>query len=155
MTGKRKLRAYADTSVFGGVFDEEFAEASKAFFDQVVARRLILVLSTVTLRELDGAPAQVQGVLAGLPAEQLEMLPDDEDVIRLRDAYLEAGVVGPSCEGDAEHVAAASVAEVDLIVSWNFRHIVHFDKIRAYNGVNLLYGYRQISIHSPREVVEP
>ena len=55
---------------------------------------------------------------------------------------------------DAGHVAAATVAGADLIVSWNFRHIVHYDKIRAYNAVNLLHGYREIEIRSPLEVID-
>ena len=55
---------------------------------------------------------------------------------------------------DAEHIASASVADVDLIVSWNFKHIVHFEKIRGYHAVNLLRGFHQIPIHSPTEVIE-
>ncbi len=155
MPRKQKLRIYADTSVFGGVFDEEFAGPSKVFFDQIRAGRFTLVLSAASLRELNEAPAHVQDILATIPADHLELLPDDDEVVVLRDAYLKAGVVGPSSETDAEHVAAASVAAVDMIVSWNFRHIVHFDRIRGYHGVNLIQGYNQVSIFSPREVIEP
>ena len=54
---------------------------------------------------------------------------------------------------DAEHIACATVADADLIVRWNFRHIVHFDKIRGYHGVNMLKGYPLVPIHSPLEVV--
>jgi hypothetical protein len=61
--------------------------------------------------------------------------------------------VGPASFADAEHIACASVAAVDLIVSWNFRHIVHFDKIRGYHAVNLVNGYNAIPIYSPKEVV--
>ena len=52
------------------------------------------------------------------------------------------------------HVALATVAECRLIVSWNFRHIVHFDKIGLYNGVNMSLGYAMISIHAPPEVID-
>lgn len=150
----RPLRIYADTSVFGGCFDDEFAEDSGAFFKEVSDGRFTLVVSSVTLAELVGAPEKVREILSGLPTEQVEGLPDSPEIRALRDAYLQAGVVGPGSERDAEHVAAATVAEVDLIVSWNFRHIVHFDKIRGYNGVNLLHGYGLLSVHSPREVIE-
>jgi hypothetical protein len=67
---------------------------------------------------------------------------------------LAAGVLGAASEADAEHIAAATVAEVDIVVSWNFRHIVHFEKIRGFNGVNTLKGYRALEIYSPAEVVE-
>jgi len=69
------------------------------------------------------------------------------------DAHLAAKVVGKASTADAQHIAAASVAAVDLVVSWNFKHIVHYEKIKGYQGVNLLNGYQPISIHSPKEVV--
>ena len=50
------------------------------------------------------------------------------------------------------HIAIAAVAEVDVVVSWNFRHIVRLDKIRLFNGVNLECGYKPLTIYSPREV---
>ncbi len=71
----------------------------------------------------------------------------------LRDAYIQANVVSSASTADAEHVASASVADVDFIVSWNFKHIVHYEKINGYHAVNLLNGYKQIQIYSPKEVV--
>ena len=55
---------------------------------------------------------------------------------------------------DAQHIAIASVFKVDLVVSWNFKHIVNYKKIRLYNSVNLKNGYPLIEIRSPREVVD-
>ena len=151
----RRLRVYADTSVFGGCYDDEFAEDSRIFFDEVKSGRFTLVVSSVTLRELVDAPENVRRLLASLPAESVENFPDCPEIVMLRDAYIEAGVVGVGSSEDAEHVAAASIAEVDMIVSWNFRHIVHFEKINGYHGVNLIRGYRPVDIYSPKEVIEP
>jgi len=150
----KKLRLYADTSVFGGCFDDEFAEESRRLFEEIKAGRFSLLLSATTARELGLAPAQVRELLAGLPADCIEGIALTEEVEELRDAYLQAGVVGPASQLDAEHIASASVAGADLIVSWNFKHIVHFEKIRGYHAVNLLRGYPLVSIHSPSEVVE-
>ena len=100
-------------------------------------------------------PEDVRRILASLPAENVENFSDCPEIVELRDAYVEAGVVGPGAREDAEHVAAASVADVDMIVSWNFKHIVHFEKISGYHGVNLIRGYRPVSIYSPKEVIEP
>ena len=51
------------------------------------------------------------------------------------------------------HIALATVADVDVVVSWNFRHVVRFEKIRRiFNAVNLELGYKPIQIYSPREV---
>jgi hypothetical protein len=150
----RRLRVYADTSVFGGCFDEEFADESSAFFKEVSGRRFLLVIADVTVRELAFAPEPVRRVLAELSADDVEFIPYSEEIGRLRDAYIAAGVLGETSAGDAEHIASATVAEADLVVSWNFKHIVHFDKIAGFQAVNLLHGYKPIRIYSPREVVE-
>ena len=150
----KKIRIYADTSVFGGCFDDEFSEDSKAFFNDIKSGKFILIVSATTLRELNKAPDFVQKVLADLPTKSVELIEYSEEIGFLRDEYLKAGIVSNSFKADAEHVANASIAEVDFIVSWNFKHIVHYDKIRGYQAVNLLNGYKPISIYSPKEVIE-
>ncbi len=134
--------------------DDEFAEDSNAFFNEIRAGRFTLVVSSVTLRELLDAPEDVRQILASMSAESVENFADCPEIVELRDAYIEAGVVGPGSLEDAEHVAAATVADVDMVVSWNFKHIVHFEKINGYHGVNLIRGYKPVSIYSPREVIE-
>jgi len=92
-------------------------------------------------------------LLENLPTESWERVERSPEIESLRDAYLTAGVVGPASRLDAEHIAAATIAGADMIVSWNFKHIVHFDKIKGYHGVNLIQGYAPIPIHSPPEVI--
>ena len=101
MTENETIRIYADTSVFGGVFDEEFEEA-----------------------------------------------------IKLQQAYTEAKILSVKYSTDALHVALATISQSSLIVSWNFKHIVNFQKIPRYNAVNKLNGYKEIAIYSPLEVIE-
>ncbi len=144
---------YADTSVFGGVFDVEFDQASKAFFAMVRQGRVRLLISDVTRREIALAPPGVVGLLDDM-LPYLRLIPIDADVLDLRDAYLAASIVTAKSADDAAHVAAATVAEADLIVSWNFHHIVHYDKIRLYNEINEASGYRAIDIRSPSEVID-
>jgi len=64
------------------------------------------------------------------------------------------GVVSENYLADALHVALATVTGCDLIVSWNFKHIVNYRKIQQYNAVNALHGYGSIAIYSPLEVVD-
>lgn len=90
---------------------------------------------------------------AVIPPDVIEYIPASDEIDSLSRAYVEAGIIGAESQRDAEHIAAASVADVDLIVSWNFRHIVHYEKIRGYHAVNLMKGYKTIPIHSPREVI--
>jgi len=149
----KRFRVYADTSVYGGCFDEEFAQESRAFFEAVRGGKFKLVISPTVLAELQRAPEHVRRVLAELPEQGIEMIPFTDEVRHLRQAYLEAAILGMEHQADAEHIAFASVAEVDFLVSWNFRHIVQFEKIAGYQAVNLLNGYREIRIYSPKEVV--
>jgi len=149
----RRQRLYVDTSVIGGCEDTEFRSDSRALLAQARRGAVLLLVSPLLLRELAEAPAQVQRWLLDLPPDSVELLIESEEAVGLRDAYLRARVVTSACTDDAMHVALATVYGADLVVSWNFRHIVHVDRIRAFNAVNLREGYGLIDIRSPQEVV--
>lgn len=83
----------------------------------------------------------------------MEVAEIDQAAIDLRSAYVEAAIAEPKWAGDALHVAIATVARCSIVVSWNFKHIVHYDKIPLYNAVSILKGHAPISIFSPREVI--
>jgi hypothetical protein len=138
--------------VIGGCLDEEFAAASRRLLDWVREGRIVLLVSDVVINELAEAPDPVRSIFTSLPVESVERVPVNERVRSLRDAYLNAGIIGPASAYDATHVAAASVASADAICSWNFRHIVRLDRIRAYNQVNARNGYGALTIISPMEV---
>ena len=152
MAVAKALRIYADTSVFGGVFDEEFADASRMLLRQAVEGRIALVVSSIVHNEVMVGPARVADLFREL-TRIAEMVEPSERALQLCAAYIEHGVVTPKWETDAMHVAIATVSRCSAIASWNFRHIVHFQKMALYNGVNALMGYAAVAIHSPREVV--
>ncbi len=146
------IRVYADTSVFGGTEDPEFSESSCAFFGRVHQGAFTLLLSKLTLDELEPAPAAVKQLLVDLPEGRVEHVAVGDDVVALAEAYINAGALGPGSRMDAMHVAAATVARADLILSWNFKHIVNYERIRKFNGVNALQGYPAIEFRSPLEL---
>ncbi|MCG3131222.1 MAG: hypothetical protein FLDDKLPJ_02000 [Phycisphaerae bacterium] len=147
------LTIYVDTSVFGGCFDVQFEVASRELLSQAIAGRFLLKTSAVVLREIDLAPPRVRDLFAEhLP--DMELLETDTKSLKLQEAYLTAGVVSRRSANDALHVALASVGRCDCIVSWNFRHIVHYDKVPLYQAVNTLNGLPKILILSPSEVIE-
>jgi predicted nucleic acid-binding protein len=146
------MRIYADTSVFGGMFDAEFKEPTKAFFAEVDSRRFTLVTSAIVEAEIEPAPQNIREFFARY-LKIAEIIIPTQGASNLQQAYINSGVVTEKSTDDALHVAIASVAQCDLIVSWNFKHIVHFDKIPKYNAVNTLNGYSQIGIYSPLEVI--
>jgi hypothetical protein len=142
-----------DTSVVGGCEDPEYANDSRRFFDQVRSDRVVAVISQVVIAELAAAPEPVRATLSGLPPSAVEVVDVNTEMLELRDQYIQAGILGQRWADDAAHVAIATVARVDAIVSWNFRHILRLDKMKAYNQVNLLNGYGVLTIITPREVV--
>lgn len=148
----RIIRVYADTSVYGGAFDDEFHRPSERFFAQVRSGRFRLINSPVVLQELEGAPANVQALFSEM-IQFSETAGITDAALDLQEAYLAGGVVSRKDAGDALHVALATVSGCTLIVSWNFRHIVQFNRIRMYNAVNRLRGYPMIDIYSPLEVI--
>jgi hypothetical protein len=148
----RRPRVYVDTSVLGGVCDEEFAEASRRFLRRVRNKEFTLLLSLHTVEELLPAPEEARQALLDLPTDCVETVGGGGEVDALAEAYIAAGALGPSSRMDARHVAAATVAGADLVLSWNFRHIVRYDRIRMFNGVNVLKGYRPLDIRSPLEM---
>jgi hypothetical protein len=149
----KALRVYTDTSAIGGCLDPEFSEASKQLFEQFRSGKLILVLSDLTLLELERAPPAVRAVLDGIPAEHREESAFTRDASKLAERYIEARVIGGSMRTDAQHIATATVHRVDVLVSWNFKHIVNLPRIHGYNSVNLREGYPLLEIRSPREVI--
>ena len=147
------MKIYADTSVFGGVFDNEFSEPSKQFFDEVDAKRFVLVTSAVVEAEIEPASERIRMFFAKY-ARSANIADASREALELQLNYIKSGVVTEKSLDDALHVAIATVSHCDLIVSWNFKHIVHFDKIPKYNAVNVLNGYANIGIYSPLEVIQ-
>jgi len=146
------MRIYVDTSVFGGAFDVEFERASLELFDQARRDKCRLVVSSLVVDELMGAPEPVTTMFHEL-RRQIEVVGVTEQAIILQRAYLAAGIVGPKRFADALHVAMATVSECRVIASWNFKHIVNFRKVPLYNWVNAARGYGAIAIHSPLEII--
>jgi predicted nucleic acid-binding protein len=153
MAMRRRNRVYIDTSVLGALFDEEFRESTTAFFEQARQGRFEVVVSALAADEVALSPKSVQDFYTEV-MEYAETVTPSRQAILLQRAYLDAGVVSSRWSNDALHVATATVTECDMIVSWNFRHIVHYDKKRKYNAVNALNGYGYIDILTPAEVIE-
>jgi hypothetical protein len=150
----KRLRIYLDTSVVGGCFDAQFARWSNSLIKDFAAGAFLPILSDVLAAEIQDAPEPVRQKYADLLSGEHELAAVTEEAIELAEAYQRREILTPKYYDDGLHIALASVAEADLLVSWNFRHIVHFDKIRMFNSVNLELGYKPLQIYSPREVTQ-
>ena len=148
------IRVYLDTSAVGGCCDAEFEQWSNRLVDEITEGRKTAVISDLTLREIELAPADVRAVLDRIPQGSKEYVVLDREAMDLAEQYIQEDIVGRGYLIDAQHIAMATVNRVDVLVSWNFKHVVNYARIRMYNGVNLKQGYSTLDVRSPREVLD-
>ncbi len=148
-----KLRVYIDTSVIGGCFDKEFAEWSNLLFQEFIEGKKIAVISEVVVEELSKASNNIQNRINDIDSSNLEIIFRNTEVDLLAFQYIESGAITTKYKEDALHIALATYYNVDVLVSWNFKHIVNLNRILKYNSVNLSNGYKIIEIRTPKEVI--
>jgi len=146
-------RFYFDTSVFGGLFDAEFEEETALLFEKVKLGQIKCVYSNLTESELTNAPERVRNYFESLKDEIKEKVFVTPEGLKLAQTYVDEKVVGETSLDDCIHIATATLSKVNVLVSWNFKHIVNIYRIRGYNSVNLRLGYSILEIHSPKEIV--
>jgi hypothetical protein len=122
-------------------------------FNDFILGKNIAIVSNLTLKELKQAPEKVRKKFDEIPKENIEFVGLTEEAEELAQKYIEDKVILPNHLLDAEHIAIATVEKADIVVSWNFKHIVNVHKIRGFNSVNLKEGYQLIEIRTPMEVI--
>jgi len=145
---------YFDTSVFGGVFDKEFDEATLQLFERVKLGQVICVFSDLTETELLKAPENVKEHFKNLPKQNIEKVIVTDEILKLASKYVAEKVVGQTSFDDCIHIATATIYKADILVSWNFKHIVNVYRIRGYNSINIRSNYQSLEIRSPKEILE-
>jgi len=148
----KKQRIYIDTSVIGGCFDDEFRIYSVKLFNRINLGLIEAVISEVTLKELENAPKSVQQIITDIDEDNITILQSSEEINDLAFEYISNKIVTNKYFEDALHIAYATYFDVDVLVSWNFKHIVNFNKIKLFNSVNLKEGYKALEIRSPKEL---
>ena len=146
------LRVYVENSVIGGYYDEEFEEPTQQLFELFKKGVYKPVISLHVVKELDdGAPDNVKALLRTIDYEIHET---NDKMMDLAFKYIEHKAVTENYFNDALHIAIATVLGVDVLVSWNFRHIVNLDRIKIFNAVNIMQGYKIFEIRTPKEVLK-
>jgi predicted nucleic acid-binding protein len=145
---------YVDTSVIGGCFDEEFEEWSILLFQEFLYGKKVMMLSDLTLQELELAKFKVREKVKEIPQNQISNIFVNDEVIHLAEKYIEEGALTIKSYNDALHIALATLNNADVLSSWNFKHIVNLDRIKLYNSINLRLGFKIIEIRSPREILK-
>jgi predicted nucleic acid-binding protein len=153
-----KLKVYVDTSVLGAVYDTE--DPSRV----TVTKQLLIILkkrqeympfiSNVVLEEIEEAPLNIRNDLKHMvDTFSLEIIYETEACVTLVEEYVKKKIIPRKYRDDARHIAVAVLHDVDVIITWNCRHMAQVEKKRMINAVNMMLGYRQIDIVTPLEVV--
>ena len=148
-----KQRIYIDTSVIGGYFDDEFKDATRELFKRFENNEITFVVSDLLDLELIGAPKNVRELPYKFSADKFERVELTDEAVVLADTYIAEKVVGKTSLEDCRHIAIATINKVDVLASWNFKHIVNLDRIKGYNSVNYRLGYPMIEIRSPKDLI--
>lgn len=130
-----RQRIYIDTSVVGGFFDEEFKDATQRLFKRLEDNEVKFVISDLLELELIQAPKHVNELLLKYPTDRFERIELTEEIMNLADRYIVEKVVGRTSLEDCRHIALATINRVDVLASWNFKHIVNLDRIKGYNSI--------------------
>jgi predicted nucleic acid-binding protein len=146
-----KQRIYLDTSVIGGWYDSKFEEATRALFKRIVNKEFDVYFSEINEVELLNAPDPVKSVINMIPIDNFHFVYITDEIRTLALCYISEKALGMASRNDAYHIAVSSVNRVDCLVSWNFKHIVNYDKIKMFNAINMRLGYPLIDIRSPLE----
>lgn len=154
----QRLRVYIETSVWSHVFHDDtpdFQRMTVEFLKQAKERAVVPYISTLVLDEVARAPARRrEEILGEIAAVRPILLRRSQEADELAGRYVGAGVLTPNDEADALHVAIATVYEMDVLASWNQRHLANIRRRDLFNSVNRVAGYRKmLEIANPLEVL--
>ncbi|PIU68129.1 MAG: hypothetical protein COS84_01660 [Armatimonadetes bacterium CG07_land_8_20_14_0_80_40_9] len=158
----KKLNLYIETSVFGFYYDEDprnlyKREATIKLFDQIKEGLFNGYISDIVLRELLAtSDLELRENLRDL-SNRMNVLPihREKDVEHLSNLYIKRGAIPPYKRDDAVHVAIVVInPEIDILVSWNCKHIVNAHIKRNLKSLTEQEGYKfGFDISTPEEVV--
>ena len=151
-------KIYLETTVFNFLFADDAPEKKAdtiKLFKEIKDGKYRPYTSDAVLEELGKAPKEKFDRMFALIAQySMITLPISEDIKRLATVFIREGVIPEKYPTDALHIAAATVNDLDYIVSYNFKHIVKVKTITMTESINLRENYKRIGIYSPTEVID-
>jgi predicted nucleic acid-binding protein len=152
-----KPKVYLETTMFNYYFDAErgMHPATVAFFEAIGRGEFVGFTSEYTVGELLNAQEPKKSdMLALIEKYKINKIKSSEQIKRLADRYIANHIIPENKQLDALHIAAASVNEIDYILSLNFKHINKLKTKRLVEVINLYEGYKSVQICSPMEVID-
>ena len=153
----RKQKVYLETTMFNYYFNEDRdAHADTVtLFEECLSGKFLPYTSDYVIREIEDAPADKREKMLGLITRyNITILAAADETDKLAGKYVSEGALPQGSLTDASHIAVATVNDMDMIISLNFRHIVREKTIKHTAAINILLGYRAVEIYSPMEVID-
>jgi len=150
---------YLETTVFNYPFADDapqYQAATLQLFDEIKAGKFKAYTSDYVVQELERTKdtEKRERMLAFISNYNIIVLPGNEEAKNLANIYVSADIIPQHHDTDALHIAAATVAGLDCVISLNYKHIVKHKTIMETEFINVREGYKRIFIHSPAEVIE-
>lgn len=146
------MKLYLDTSVFSAYYDEGTPERMRMTRDfWRVLERHEKLCSDLTVEELGQVRSGLREKLLGL-TRGFTVISLTDEMRELAKLYVREGVAPSRYFADAVHIAAAVLGGADILVSWNFKHLVKRSTRLLVNYINANQGLRTIEILAPPEV---
>jgi predicted nucleic acid-binding protein len=152
-------KIYLETTIFNFPFVDDapqYKADTLKLFDEIRAGKFEPYTSEYVLEELNNEKnsEKREKMLALIDEYNVTILAEDEEADRLAEQYVSAGIIPARYTTDGQHIAIASIKELQIIVSLNFRHIVKRKTINTVNLINMINGYSHIEIFPPAGVIE-
>ncbi len=150
---------YLETTIFNFPFADDapqYKADTLRLFEEIRAGKFNAFTSEYVMDELEDTkdPVKRDKMLSLIPEYGIKVIPMSKKSEHLANAYIMAGVIPGKFLADAIHIAAATVAGIDLIISLNFKHIVKHKTIIETDFINAREGYKRVFIYTPAEVID-
>jgi rRNA-processing protein FCF1 len=154
----KKLKIYLETTIFNFVFADDAPEKRRdtmKLFEEIKQEKYIPYTSEYVLQELEKAEEPKKKQMINLIEQyKMKFLEANENAVFLANKYVDENIIPMKYRNDGLHIAIATINDLDIIVSFNFQHIVKMKTIVGTESINLREGYKRIGIYSPTEVIE-
>ena len=154
----RKLKVYLDTSVVSYLYQVDAPEKMQNTLDlwELFRNKTYEVyISDIVIREISGCNEEKLKILLDyLNQIDYNIIETTEDTVELAGKFIDFGLLKQKSFDDCQHIAAAILAGCDIIISWNFKHIVNVKTIRGVKIITTLEGYKDLLIYPPSVLIE-
>ena len=154
----KKLKVYLDTSTISHLFADDAPEKmhdTRKLWERCIDNEYDIFISDIVTNEIRQCSEPKRGqMLEKLRQIDFQVLPETDEINELANEYIKGGVLKEKSIDDCLHIAYAVINYCDVIVSWNFKHLVNFKTINKVKIINTIHRYKEIGIITPTMLIE-